>query len=104
MNVIFIEPAFPHYQREFVRALAALVDCAQGMPAARSASFIDGLSRHSQAVRTLVHGMPQRSRTRATGRMCASTVASSRSIQMRRCRLRTASSIAASSTTERTCS
>ena len=36
---------------------------AVGMPAARSASFIDGLSRHNHAVRTDVPGIVQLSRT-----------------------------------------
>ena len=46
-------------------------------------AFIDGLSRHSHAVRTDVPGIVAASRTRATGRMCASTVASSRSTHSR---------------------
>jgi hypothetical protein len=50
-------------------------------PAARSASFIDGLSRHSQAVRTDVPGIVQFSRTCAAAQVCASIVASSRSTQ-----------------------
>ena len=37
---------------------SALVDCAQGTPACLSAAFIVGLSRQSQAVLTLVPGMP----------------------------------------------
>ena len=61
--------------------MVAAVDAAVGTPAARSASFIDGLSRHSQAVRTDVPGMVQFSRTCAAARMCASIVASSRSTQ-----------------------
>jgi hypothetical protein len=44
-------------------ALCAAVDAAVGTPAARSASFIDGLSRHSHAVRTDVPGIVQFSRT-----------------------------------------
>ena len=83
---------------------AAPVDWAVGMPASRSASFIAGLSRQSQAVRTDVPGIVQASRTFATGRMCASTVASSRSTHSRLWQRRTASNIAPSSTTERTCS
>jgi hypothetical protein len=80
------------------------VDAAVGTPAARSASFIEGLSRHSQAVRTDVPGMVHASRTCATGGMCASMVASSRSTHSRPCTRRTASMTARSSVTERTCS
>jgi hypothetical protein len=57
-------------------ALAAV-----GTPASRRASFIDGLSRQSHVVRTLVPGMSQASRTCAAVMVCASTVASSPSIQ-----------------------
>ncbi len=57
------------------------MDAAVGTPAARSASFIDGLSRHSHAVRTDVPGIVQFSRTCATDMMCASIVDSSRSTQ-----------------------
>jgi hypothetical protein len=64
-----------------VSALSEAVDAAVGTPAARSVCFIDGLSRHSQAVRTEVPGMVQRSRTWATGSVCASIVVSSRSTQ-----------------------
>src|SRR5258705_2522412 len=80
-----------------------LADCAQGMPAARSASFIDGLSRQSQAVRTDVPGIPQASRTFAAGMMCASTVASMRSTHTCRCTCRTASRSEGSCTTEPIC-
>jgi hypothetical protein len=38
-------------------ALSAAVEAAVGTPASRSACFIDGLSRHSHAVRTDVPGM-----------------------------------------------
>jgi len=55
------------------------VDAAVGTPAARSTSFIDGLSRHSHAVRTDVPGIVQFSRTWAAARVCDSMVASSRS-------------------------
>ena len=44
-------------------ALCAAREAAVGMPAARSASFIDGLSRHNHAVRTDVPGIVQLSRT-----------------------------------------
>ena len=60
-------------------AVDAAVDWAHGTPPSRSTSFIAGLSRHRNAVRTDVPGMPAASRTRAIGRMWASTVASSRS-------------------------
>jgi hypothetical protein len=60
-------------------ALCAAVDAAVGTPAARRVSFIDGLSRHSHAVRTDVPGIVQFSRTCAAVIVCASTVASSRS-------------------------
>ena len=60
-------------------ALVTAADAAVGIPAARSASFIDGLSRHSQAVRTEVPGIVQFSRACAAARVCASIVASSRS-------------------------
>ena len=56
-------------------------DAAVGTPAARSASFIDGLSRHSHAVRTDVPGIVQFSRACAAAMVCASIVASSRSTQ-----------------------
>ena len=74
------------------------------MPAWRSASFIAGLSRHSQAVRVEVPGIVQASRTCAAGMMCASTVASSRSTHSRPWMRRTVSSSAASLVTEGTCS
>ena len=53
-------------------ALSAAVDAAVGTPAWRSASFIDGLSRHSQVVRTEVPGMPVASRTWAAAILWAS--------------------------------
>ncbi len=59
-----------------------------------------GLSRHSQAVRRLVPGMPHASRTSAVGRMCASIVASSRSTQSLSWTQRTASCRARTSVTE----
>jgi hypothetical protein len=74
------------------------------MPPARRTSFIDGLSRHSQVVCTLVPGMPQASRAFAADMTCASITASSRSIHSRPCSQRTRSMTASSSTTERTCS
>src|SRR5580704_20323 len=40
-------------------AESTAADAAVGTPAARGASFIDGLSRHSQAVRTEVPGIVQ---------------------------------------------
>ena len=48
-------------------------------PAARSASFIAGLSRHRNAVCTDVPGIVHASRTRAAAMTCASMVASRRS-------------------------
>ncbi len=80
-------------------ASSAAVDAAVGTPAARSASFIDGLSRHSHAVRVEVPGIVQVSRTWATGMMCDSIVDSSRSTQARSWIHRTASVIAPTSTT-----
>ena len=74
-------------------------EAAVGTPAARSASFIDGLSRHSQAVRTDVPGIVQFSRTWAAARVCASIVASSRSTQTLSWIQRTASVITPTSTT-----
>ena len=59
----------------------AAVDCAQGMPCCRKASFIDGLSRHNHEVRTDVPSMPSASRTLAVDMMCASTVVSSLSMR-----------------------
>jgi hypothetical protein len=55
------------------------MDCAQGMPALRRASFMEGLSRQRKVVWTLVPGMPQRSRTAAAAITWASTTASRRS-------------------------
>jgi hypothetical protein len=89
------------------RASAGLdtaADAAVGTPAARSASFMDGLSRHSQAVRTDVPGMVPASRAWAAAMMCASTVASSRSIHRLSCARRTAWASAAASVTDGTCS
>ena len=89
------------------RACAALLtgaDAAVGTPASRSACFIDGLSRHSQAVRTEVPGIAQASRTWAAGMVCASTVASSRSTHSLSCAQRTARVIASTSVTDGTCS
>ena len=65
-------------------------DWAQGTPAWRRASFIAGLSRQSQVVKTVVPGMPQASRTLAAGITWASMVASSRSTQLRAWQRRTA--------------
>jgi len=81
----------------------APVDCAQGIPASRRASFIAGLSRQN-AVRTLVPGMPQASRIRAVGITWASTVASRRSTHSRSWQRRTVASMAPSSQTEGTLS
>ena len=77
---------------------------AHGMPAARSASFIAGLSRHRKAVRTDVPGMPSASRTRAAGMTWASIVASRRSTGTRCCTHWTASANRSSSVTDGTCS
>ena len=79
----------PHLVRRGRRRVEAAV----GTPASRSACFIDGLSRHSQVVRTDVPGMPVASRTWAAGIVCASTVASSRSTQTLDWMKRTASVI-----------
>ncbi len=80
-------------------ALSAPAEAAVGTPAARSASFIDGLSRHSHAVRNDVPGMVQRSRTSAAASVCASIVASSRSTQSLSWSQRTASVITPTSPT-----
>ncbi len=85
-------------------ALSAAVDAAVGTPASRSACFIDGLSRHSHAVRTDVPGMPCASRTCAAGSVCASIVASSRSTQTLPCTQRTTSVMRSTSVTDGTCS
>ena len=77
-------------------------EAAVGTPASRRASFIDGLSRHSQAVRTEVPGIVQASRTCAAAIVCASMVASSRSTQSLSCTQRTARVIASTSVTEDT--
>ena len=79
--------------------MSAAVDAAVGTPAARSASFIDGLSRHSHAVRTDVPGIVQSSRTWATAMVWASIVDSSRSTQTWSWIQRTASVITPTSTT-----
>ena len=80
------------------------IDCAQGMPACRSASFIAGLSRQRKVVFTLVPGMPHFSRTRAAHITCASTTASSRSTRTLDWTKRTARSTWPSSVTFPTCS
>ena len=80
------------------------MDRAHGMPAARNASFMAGLSRHRNAVRTEVPGMPQASRTSAAVMTWASTVASSRSTQTIPWIRRTVATMASWSTTEGTCS
>ena len=80
-------------------ALVTAADAAVGTPAARSASFIDGLSRHSHAVRTDVPGIVQFSRAWAAARVCASIVASSRSTQRLPWMWRTASVSTPASTT-----
>jgi len=73
-----------------------------GTPASRSACFIDGLSRHSQAVCTDVPGIVQASRTCAAGSVCASMVASSRSTHSLSCTHRTAAVIPPTSVTDGT--
>jgi len=83
-------------------AVATAAEMAVGTPAARSASFIDGLSRHSQAVRTDVPGIVQASRTCAAAMVCASTVASSRSTHSLSCTQRTACVSACTSVTDGT--
>ena len=65
--------------------MSAAVDAAVGTPAWRRASFIDGLSRHSQVVRTEVPGIPRASRTFAAAIWCDSIVDSSRSTHTRSC-------------------
>ncbi len=80
------------------------MEAAVAMPAFRRASFMAGLSRQRKAVSTEVPGMVAAARTRAAGRMWASTVASIRSTHSRAWTRRTAASSASSSTTERTCS
>jgi hypothetical protein len=77
----------------------AAVDAAVGTPAARSTSFIVGLSRHSHAVRTDVPGMAQFSRTWAAARVCDSMVASRRSTENRSWIHRTASVMTPTSVT-----
>ena len=79
-------------------------EAAVGTPAARSASFMDGLSRHSQAVCTEVPGIVHASRTCAAGMMWASIVASSRSTHSLSCTQRTARVMASTSVTDGTCS
>ena len=80
-------------------AVSAAVEAAVGTPTARSASFMDGLSRHSHAVRTEVPGIVQVSRTCAAASVCASTVASNRSTQTLSWIQRTVSVIAPTSIT-----
>ena len=81
-------------------AEATAAEAAVGTPAARSTSFIDGLSRHSQAVCTDVPGMVQASRACAAAMVCASMVASSRSTHSLSCTQRTARVRAATSVTD----
>ena len=97
---------YPTSRRERTRVAAddTAADAAVGTPAARSASFIDGLSRHSQAVCTDVPGIVHASRTCAVDMMCASTVASSRSTHSLSCTQRTARVMASTSVTDGTCS
>ena len=83
-------------------AASAAVDAAVGTPAARSTSFIDGLSRHSHAVRTDVPGTPQFSRACAAAIVWDSMVASSRSTQTLSWIHRTASVSAPTSVTSAT--
>ena len=45
MNIIFVEPAFPHYQREFVRALASIGARVIGI-GERPLAALDGELRH----------------------------------------------------------
>ena len=77
-------------------------EAAVGTPASRSTSFIDGLSRHSQAVRTDVPGIVHASRTCAAAMVCASIVASNRSTHSLSCTQRTARVIASTSVTDET--
>ena len=74
-------------------------EAAVGIPAARSTSFMDGLSRHSQAVRTDVPGIVHASRACAAAMVCASIVDSSRSTHTLSCTQRTASVSTPASTT-----
>ena len=83
-------------------ALSAAVDAAVGTPALRSASFIDGLSRHSHVVRNVVPGMPRASRTSAAAIWWDSIVDSRRSIHIWSCAHCTASSSWCTSVTLRT--
>jgi uncharacterized membrane protein len=80
------------------------MDWAQGTPAARRASFMAGLSRHSQVVFTLVPGMPQRSRTTAALITWASTTASRACTGTFDCTNRTAASSWSGSVTLPICS
>ncbi|WP_431473929.1 hypothetical protein [Ornithinimicrobium sp. W1665] len=73
-------------------------------PARRRASFIEGLSRHSQVVRTDVPGIPSSSRTWAATSWWDSIVDSSRSTQTIPWTRRTASVIWCRSVTDPTCS
>ena len=77
---------------------------AVGTPASRSASFMAGLSRQSQAVRVEVPGISHCSRTQAQGVMWASTVASRRSTQERSWTRHTAARSASPLVTDGTCS
>ena len=81
----------------------APAEAAQGIPDWRNASFIAGLSRHSQVVSTDVPGIPVASRTLAAGSMWASTVASRRSTQPSAWMARTTPRSAPSSTTDPSC-
>ncbi len=83
-------------------AESTAAEAAVGTPTDRSASFIDGLSRHSQAVRTDVPGIVQASRTCAAAMVCASMVASSRSTHSLSCTQRTARVSASTSVTDET--
>ena len=83
-------------------ALPTAAEAAVGTSASRSTCFIDGLSRHSQAVRTDVPGIVHASLTCAAARVCASIVASSRSTHSLSCTHRTARVIASTSVTDGT--
>ena len=74
-------------------------EAAVGIPAARSTSFMDGLSRQSQAVRTDVPGIVHASRACAAAMVWASIVDSSRSTHTLSCTHRTASVRMPASTT-----
>ena len=62
MNVIFVEPAFPHYQREFVRALQLLrsYQLADGRELAQAKEVLDAaaltyVAALAQALSTLLY-------------------------------------------------